>query len=227
LRLEWFKPFFLPAGEQGTWAVQVVPLDDKIPIRHLFLPDGNTLRNELRQAWEDLWTKLDHRELVDRVLDYLDKNARPRMGGAELETYLNRAPLDMSELLGLEEITPEILYGSTEQQGLADYCTLWGDGKINLNVAPVHVMELLPGIDRSLAEKIADYRDGEALKGTADLRRIPGFPARAVTTLMNLAAFRSRYFMIKIEILEDTGGGTSFNVIFDKTGGKIVRWEES
>ncbi|MDR1379307.1 MAG: general secretion pathway protein GspK [Synergistaceae bacterium] len=227
LRLDWFKPFFLPAGDQGTWVVQVLPLDDKIPIRHLFLPDGNTLRNELRQTWEDLWTKLEHRELTDRVLDFLDKNARPRMGGAEQETYLNRSLLDLSELLGLKEITPEILYGGSEKQGLADYCTLWGDGKINLNVAPVHVMEILPGLDRSLAEKIADYREQEALKGTADLRRIPGFPAKAVTTLMNLTAFKSRYFMIKIEILEETGGGTSFNVIFDKTAGKVVRWEES
>jgi hypothetical protein len=227
LRLEWFKPFFLPAGDQGTWVVQVVPLDDKIPVRHLFLPDGNTLRNELRQTWEDLWTKLEHRELSDRVLDFLDKNARPRMGGVERETFLNRAPLDLSELLNLEEITPEILYGETGKQGLADYCTLWGDGKINLNVAHVHVMELLPGLDRSLAEKIADYREEEALKGTADLRRIPGFPARSVTTLMNLAAFKSRYFMVKIEILEDAGGGMNFSVVFDKTAGKIVRWEES
>jgi hypothetical protein len=227
LRLEWFKPFFMPAGDQGTWVVQVVPLDDKIPIRHLFLPDGNTLRNELRQAWEDLWITLEHRELSERVLDFMDRNTRPRLGGAELETDLNRSPLDLSELLGLEEITPEILYGGNGKQGLADYCTLWGDGRINLNMAPVHVMELLPGLDRSLAEKIVDYREREALKGTADLRRIPGFPAKAVTTLMNLTAFKSRYFMIKIEILEETGGGMGFNVVFDKTAGKIVRWEES
>jgi type II secretory pathway component PulK len=227
--LSWFKPFFFPADALGTWAVRITPLDDKIPIRGLFLPDGNTLRNELRKTWEDLWVKLEKRDMAHVVLDFLDKDARPRMGGAERENYLNRPLLDMSELLILDEMTPELLYGAAaeEKLGLADYCTLWSDGKINLNVAPVHVMEILPGLDRALAEKIAEYREKEALKTTSALRDIPGFPARAISTLMNLAAVSSRYFALKIEMLEDTGGGTGFNVIFDKTSGKILRWEEN
>jgi type II secretory pathway component PulK len=224
--LEWFKPFFFPAGDLGMWVVQIVPLDDKIPIRNLFLPDNNTLRNELRKPWEDMWLKLGTHNLVYRVLDFIDKDSKPRMGGAEHESYINRALLDLSELLILEEMTPEILYGSAGTPGVADYCTLWSGGKINLNVAPVQVMEILPGLDKSLAEKIADYREREPLKRTADLRNIPGFPARTVTSLMNLADFSSRYFMIKIELLEDTGGGSSFNIVFDKTAGKVVRWEE-
>jgi hypothetical protein len=224
--LEWFKPFFFPADDLGTWVVQVVPLDDKIPLRNLFLPDGTTLRNELRNTWEDMWGKLEHRELTQIVLDFLDKDVRPRMGGAERETHLNRAPLDMSELLIFEEMTPEILYGTPERNGLADYCTLWSAGKINLNVAPVHVMEILPGMDRPLAEKIEDHRRKKALTGMSDLREIPGFPQRSQAALTNIVDFASRFFMIKIEMLEDNGGGTSFSVVFDKTSGTVVRWEE-
>jgi DNA uptake protein ComE-like DNA-binding protein len=224
--LEWFKPFFFPAADLGLWVVQIVPLDDKIPIRNLFLPDNNTLRNELRKPWEDMWLKLEGRDLVYRVLDFLDKNAKPRMGGAEHESYINRPLLDLSELLILEEMTPELLYGSAEKPGVADYCTLWSSGKINLNVAPVQVMEILPGLDKTLAEKIADYREREPLRRTADLRQIPGFPAKSVTALMNLADFSSRYFMIKMELLEDSGGGSSFSIVFDKTSGTVVRWEE-
>ena len=224
--LEWFKPFFFPAADLGLWVVQIVPLDDKIPIRNLFLPDNNTLRNELRKPWEDMWLKLEGRDLVYRVLDFLDKNAKPRMGGAEHESYINRPLLDLSELLILEEMTPELLYGSEGKPGVADYCTLWSSGKINLNVAPVQVMEILPGLDKTLAEKIVDYREREPLRRTADLRQIPGFPAKSVTTLMNLADFSSRYFMIKMELLEDSGGGSSFSIVFDKTSGTVVRWEE-
>ena len=44
LRQRWFKPFLFPADDLGLLAVQVTPLDDKLPIRNLFLPDGNTLR---------------------------------------------------------------------------------------------------------------------------------------------------------------------------------------
>lgn len=224
--LEWFRPFFFPAGDLGTWVVQVVPLDDKIPIRGLFLPDRNTLRNELRKTWEDLWVKLEKREMPPLVLDFLDKDKKTRMGGSERDDFINRYPLDMSEFLILKEITPELLYGSQGKLGFADYCTLWSGGKINLNVAPLHVMELLPGLDKNLAQKIAEYRERNSLKAMADLRKIPAFPAKAISTLMNLAAFNSQYFSIRIELLENTGGGTNFNIIFDKTAGQIVRWEE-
>jgi len=224
--LEWFKPFFFPAGDLGTWVVQVIPLDDKIPLRNLFLPDGSTLRNELRKPWEDMWGKLSHRELTYIILDFFGKSTKPRMGGAQRETHINRPPLDISELLILEEMTPEILYGTQETLGVTDYCTLWCGEKINLNVAPIHVMEILPGLDRLLAEKIVDHRRQKALTSMSDLREIPGFPSKSQATLTNIADFGSQYFMIKIEMLEDNGGGTSFSIVFNKTSGTIVRWEE-
>ncbi|GHS94745.1 hypothetical protein AGMMS50276_08130 [Synergistales bacterium] len=235
LLLPWFKPFFIPV-ENTLWAVQLVPLDDKIPIRNIFLPDNNTIRNELRPSWESMWIKLDARELSDVVLDFMDKDTRARRGGNELETHIQRYPLDMSEFLILEGMTPDILYGKIGKAGLgsanepmpgfADYCTLWSGGKINLNVAPIHVMEILPGMDSALAEKIAERREAEPLKSMTDLRSISGFPSRTATVLMNLASFSSRYFMIKIEMLEDKGGGSGYSVIFDKNSGQVVRWEE-
>jgi len=224
--LEWYKPFFFPAGDLGNWIVQVVPLDDKIPLRNLFLPDGSTLRNELRKPWDDMWGKLEQRELANVVLDFFGKSAGPGMGEMQSSSNIGRPPIDMSELLILEAITPELLYGTSEKLGVADYCTLWCGGKINLNVAPVHVMEILPGLDRSFAEKIADHRMEKALTSMSDLREIPGFPPRAQAALMNIAEFGSRYFMIKIEVLDDKGGGTSFNVVFDKTSAAVLRWEE-
>ncbi|MDR1048243.1 MAG: general secretion pathway protein GspK [Synergistaceae bacterium] len=225
LNLPWFKPFLLPV-EERTWVVQITPLDDKIPLRSVFLPDGSTLRNELRGTWEDLWAELGRNDLAYAVLDFMDKDARPRVGGSERDNHINRYPLDMSELLIVEGMTPETLYGTAEKLGLADYCTLWSGGKINLNVAPVQVMEVLPGLDRYLAERIAESREKEPLKNTDDLRGIPGFPPRAAAALLNLAAFQSQYFSVRIEVIESFGGGASFNVIFDKTSGQITRWEE-
>ena len=224
----WYQPFSFYVEDLGTWVVQITPLDDKIPIRNLFLPDGNTLRSDLRSTWEALWAKLDATGLVNIALDFMGKSTKPRVGGAKRENFINRYPLDMSEFLILEEITPELLYGApgTGKFGLADYCTLWSDGKINLNVAPVHVMEILPGLDKMQAEKIADYRNKEAITSTSDLRKIPGFPAKAMASMMNISTVSSRYFMIRIELLENNGGGTSINAIFDKSSSKVVRWEE-
>jgi len=52
---KWYQPFALNVEDMGIWLVQVTPLDDKLPIRSLFLPDGNTLRRELTDAWQAIW----------------------------------------------------------------------------------------------------------------------------------------------------------------------------
>ncbi len=223
---EWFKPFLFPADNLGMWAVQVSPLDDKIPIRGIFLPDKDTLRNELRRTWDDLWVKLGRPELSYLVLDFMDKNKKPRLGSEERDYFINRIPYDMSEFLLLPEFTPELLNGSKELAGLSDYCTLWCSNKINLNSAPVHVMAILPGMDISLAGLIAEARNKDVLKSIDNLRSIPGFPAKSATQLLNLAGFKSRYFSLRIEFLEESAGGSAYNIIFDGIGGTIVRWEE-
>ena len=226
---EWYFPFVVPFPDLGPWVVQVTPLDDKLPIRNFFLPDGNTLRHEFEEPLQNMWEKLNHRELELVMLDFLDRNNRPRVGGVERDDFINRGPYDLSELLILSrEITPDILYGSGGQLGIADYCTVYSEGKINLNVAPVHVMELLPGLDeRGLAERIAEARTQEPLKNFRDLQSLPGASPRTSTLLTNIASFKSRYFNVMIQCLEtESTGGTSFNIIFDRNTRQIVRWEE-
>ena len=96
---KWYQPFILPmTDELGMWVVRITPLDDKIPIRNLFLPDGSTLRREFTSVWEDMWAELGHRELAQRTLDFMDKNTKSRVGGVEREYYINRVPYDLSEL---------------------------------------------------------------------------------------------------------------------------------
>lgn len=222
-----YKPFIVPADDLGLWVVMITPLDDKLPITNLFLPDGNTQRGELRKPWEDMWEALGHRELINPVLDFLDKNARGRVGGVERENFLNRVPLDMSELLLMDEITSEIFYGYAGMLGIVDYCTIWSSGKINLNVAPTHVLALLPGISVTQAAQIVEYRRDRVLRSLEDVQDIPGFTARNATQLTNLIDFKSRYFLLRIEFIEESAGGTAFNIIFDRTNRRIVRWEES
>ncbi len=225
----WFQPFVFNVPDMGIWVVQVVPLDDKIPLRNLFLPDGNTLRREMTDVWRDMWDKLQHRELEQVTLDFMDRNDKPRVGSVEYDYFLNRPPYDISELLILSnDITPDMLNGSGTVLGLSDYCTVYSDGKINLNVAPLHVMELLPGLDTGgLAERIVRTRMEEPLTGMNDLQRLPGASGRTSTLLMNIAGFKSRYLEIKLErVSEDGEAGSSYRVIFDRNSKQIVKWEE-
>ena len=225
----WYKPFIFSVPDMGIWVVQVTPLDDKIPLRNIFLPDGNTMRREFTEVWREMWNNLKHRELEQLTLDFIDKNARPRVGSREENYFINRSPYDVSELLILsKDITLETVYGDGGNLGLTDYCTVYSDGKININVAPVHVMELLPGLDAGgLAQSIAEYRTENAIENFRDLQKIPGASARTSTQLTNIVSFKSRYFNIKLENMSEEDEDTaSFTVIFDRTAKKIVRWEE-
>ena len=227
---KWFQPIVLPFGSEadalGLWSAQVTPLDDKLPIRSLFLPDGNTLRREFASVWEKMWEELRHRELESILLDFMDKDTRPRVGSLEHAWYINRPPYDMSELLILsEDISPALL------SQIEEYCTVYSDGRINLNTAPVHVMELLPGLDiGGLAQRIEQYRQEHPLTSIADVQSIPGAGPRTSTLLTNIAAFKSRYFLLKIDTLDNlqgtAEGGSSFRIIFDVSTRNIVRWEE-
>ena len=226
----WFQPFIIPFDDLGLWVLQITPLDDKIPIRNLFLPDGNTMRHEFEEPFQNMLQQIGHRELELLILDFLDRNTRARVGSVERDNFINRGPFDISELLMLsQDITPQILYGEGSELGIADYCTVYSEGKINLNVAPVHVMELLPGLDeRGLAERISQIRTEEPITGFQDIQKLPGASPRTATLLTNLVDFKSRYFEVKIEALEEESeGGTSFNIIFDRTTRQIVRWDES
>ena len=219
---KWYQPLVLPIEDMGVWIVQITPLDDKIPIRNLFLPDGNTLRREMSDVWQKMWEELGHRELEQLVLDFMDKNNKPRVGGVERDDFLNRPLYDMSELLMLShDIDPELL------SEIEDYCTVYSDGRINLNVAPVHVMELLPGMDiGQIAQSIANARKEKPLETLQDIQNLPGAGPRTATQLTNIAAFKSRYFHVSIECLSDNEEGKSFSIVFDRTTKQIVKWEE-
>ena len=227
---KWFQPLIIPLGNSEIWVIKVTPLDDKIPLRNLFLPDGNTLRRELTDIWHDMLSKLNITLIENILLDFFDRNNRPRVGSVELDTFINRGPYDISELLILSKDIPyEILYGSDGSQGLADYCTVYSDGQINLNAAPLNVMELLPGLNvTGLAARIEQVRQEKGLTSMQDIASLPGASSRTSTLLTNIACFKSRYFQLDIQCISMEGeDGTAFKIIFDRTTRKVVRWEES
>ena len=125
---------------------------------------------------EDVWPVL-----IDSALDWIDRDSRERMDGAETENYYSRlepsykarnGPLDtVGELLLVRGFTPGIINGGvlggepgeeggTTVSGIGDLLTTYGDGKVNINAASQRVLMTLPDVDEVVAGAIIEEREG-------------------------------------------------------------------
>lgn len=133
--------------------------------------------------------------IVNSILDWIDPDDNTRLQGAENDFYQSLSPPyfakngpidDISELLLVKGVTPDLYYGiaATNYQpnyftarntqvglspgnlpglpvGLTNLFTPLSDGKINLNTASAEVLQLIPGVTREAAEGIVGARAGE------------------------------------------------------------------
>ena len=224
----WFKPMLIPLKDYGIANVALRPLDNKIPLQHIFLPDGTTLRNELKDIWDKMWLELGERSsLPVIVLDFIDEDTVPRLTGRDGPDNLNRNLYDISELLAIKEMTPEILYGAPPKLGLTDYCTMWSDAKININTIEPHVLLLFRNMTQHLVDEIIKSRAEKEITSFEDLRRIPSFPAGTIPAWMNLIGFTSSYYNLRIELMDENWNSSRyFDIVLLKSDGSILRWEE-
>ncbi len=137
----------------------------------------------------------DSTPAVNSILDWIDPDDQTHVEGAESRDYealdppydAKNGPIDdISELLLIKGITPEMYYGAaaTNYQptyfsqdrnrfsrnsaapplvtaGLRDLFTPLSDGKININTASAEVLQLIPGVDDLAAQAIVSGRAGE------------------------------------------------------------------
>ncbi len=225
-----FQPLAFPA-EDALVSLRLVPLDHALPVNALFLPDGATLRNELSRPWEELWKRLGRAELSEVVLDFLDADGSPRLGGGERDAFLNRSLADLSELLLCPGVSLPLLKGPVgpSKKGLADFCTVWCEGKINVNTVSADVLPLLhDGFTADVAESLVDYRREHPFKKIDDFFDAPAFPQEAMGTMMNLVGVKSTYFALKIDIWWMGSRSWGYDVILKKNNRTVsmAAWEE-
>ena len=211
-----------------TAEVQVRPLNDKIPISGLLLPDGVTPRSEYETAWENVWEALELPRLAWEVVDFIDADTDQRLGGAERETNINRMISDLSELRVMPEITDGVLWGTDEiPGGLARYVTVIGGEKINVNVAAPEVLAVLDdALTPSHARSIAAYRLVNPIKDMEGLRNVPGFPASLTTKLANIIGFESTHFLLSVKVSDGAGNVRNYRVVVERGGSGAYSWEE-
>jgi general secretion pathway protein K len=197
----WLGPTNAPIAEvqnpftlgHGTVHWKIVDLERKFninnpePILQQVLPQALTLMGA---------SPGDATPIVNSILDWIDTDDQPHVEGAETEYYhtlkppytAKNGPFDnISEMLLIKDMTPEIYYGvsatnyqpsyfsqqrdrfgrqttalPTASVGVGDLFTPLSDGRINLNTASAEVLQLLPGVEPMIAEAIVAGRAGQA-----------------------------------------------------------------
>ena len=186
-----------PVGD-GTVSLKIIDLERKANINTASQP-------EIQQALTLMGADADDISVVsDSILDWIDPDNEPRIAGAENDYYLGLAPPyhaknapidDLSELLLVKGVTPEMYYGGSStnspasQQpqkpklgfgdapgqepdypfGLKDVFTPVSSGRININTADANVLQMIPGVDANTADAIIKQRAGpDGVDGTDD-----------------------------------------------------------
>lgn len=182
----------------GHISIEIVDAERKLNINKLNDP------RRLQLVLEQLGIiAADADSLISALGDWKDPDSNPRPNGAEDDYYLSQdppyyaknAPIDdISELLKIRGITPELYWGNrshgkvhsangegsggpTPATGLVDiFCAVSGDG-VNVNTAPQAVLQVMLGGDPFLAQQLITQRAGlDGVEGTFDDTPFPTPP---------------------------------------------------
>lgn len=203
-------PGRLADDDQGSFAVAVEDEAGKININKL-VSGGRVdpvIRSQILRLCEVL--AVDPK-VIDAIIDWLDPDDEPQPFGAEQEYYLSlpspypckNAPLDtLEELLLIKGINEEILYGNAEKRGLIHYLTLYTEGKVNINTAPIEVIQSLSDdIDVNLARAIIELREKKGLHELDydDIKQLPGMSIGIFEEIRDQCDVKSSFFSLRAQ----------------------------
>lgn len=222
LEERWFGNHLIPFGDSLFATLTLTPLDDKIPLNGLFLPDRVTLRGELSSPWSYVWDEVGLPELSAPTLDFMDRDSKGRVGGYERESFINRPLVDISELLLIPDIKQENLIG---EKGLETYLTRWCGNKININTASAKVLATIDGIDDVTAQEIVDQRLKKPFKNMRDLASLFSFSGSLGPKISNALGTTSDFFLLELNVsVLGADYSKSYRIIMSKKN--ILKWEE-
>lgn len=167
----WSRPSPPISFGEGEAEVQVVDEERKLNLNALILPNGISENAKMVAVFNALLSRLAlDLSLTDAILDWLDEDDSPRIGGAESSYYRTLEPsfvakndlfdsiYELKLIRGVDAKTFRTLY---------PYVTVHGSGKININTAPEDILfclakgedpEFQDFIDTGAVEEIGEYR---------------------------------------------------------------------
>ncbi len=217
----------IPIG-QGSISIQITDTDRRLNLNTVPEP-------VLELALQTLGVGAgEASSIVGAVADWRDRDDIENIrGGAEKTYYLGLSPPysakdgpfdDISELLLVRGVTPELFWGNSSQtehtlrrlqrldsrdetdsaegMGLAEIFTAVSSGRININTAPGPVLRVLTGGDSGLAAQILQRRAGaDGIDGSLDDQpfRSPAELLAVGLNAGNLFSTQSTTFEVQVE----------------------------
>ncbi|MGE5285500.1 MAG: type II secretion system minor pseudopilin GspK [Actinomycetota bacterium] len=198
----------------GDGEVQVTIEDEerKIDLNRLMLPNGIAPDERRLAVFQRLLDILGiDRAVADAVVDWLDNDENPRVGGAESSYYLGlpspyHAKNDLFDTVG--EL--RLVRGVTDEvyEKLRPFVTVSSSGMVNINTAPKEVLmslsagtDLAEGgaIDSKTADEIIEYRKDHPFTAVSQIGNVSPFLRDLFTRTLirNLVDIRSAYFHVR------------------------------
>lgn len=203
----------------GEVRVTIEDEERKIDLNRLMLANGNAPDERRLAVFQRLLESLGiDRAVADAVVDWMDNDGNPRVGGAESSYYLAlpnpyRAKNDLFDTIGelrlVRGVTDEVF------EKLRPFVTISSSGMVNINTAPKEVlMSLSAGtdmaeggaIDAKAADEIIEYRKDHPFTTASQIGNVSPFlrDLFARTLIRNLMDVRSTYFLVRSS--GDVGG---------------------
>jgi general secretion pathway protein K len=181
----WSRP--APPIELGEGTIQVVVEDEerKVNLNKLVLPNGNAPDDRRLEMFRKLLLVLEiDPSIADAVVDWLDNDDTPRVGGAESSHYLS-LPFPYRSKNDLFDTVDELrlVHGMTSErfEKLRPFVTVYSSGMVNINTAPKEVlMSLSAGQDAAeggeigaaTADRIVEYRKDNPFQSARDIGNV-------------------------------------------------------
>lgn len=214
LRESWASPLEFSMGRSQV-KVSIADSERYINLSQVVNDKGEVhplVSSQLRRLVKQLKHTPD---IADRIIDYIDTDTR-----GEFEARAKNEKLfNLDELLRVDGLTPEIVYGGLiqgqETKGLREFLTIWPKtategsgspaGMVNINTAPAEVLQSLSDLmTQGVAEAIVAYRtqpgtDGKPQEFTKvdDLKKVQGMSDGIYASLAGQLTVKSATFEVR------------------------------
>ena len=208
--------------EEGGFVGTIVDEEGKLNINNV------TTTKTKEQLERFLELKDIDSDSIDYIVDWIDTDSDTDMGAEDDyyesldEPYLAKNGKigllhEMKLINGVKENFLKAKGGSPLEANLSIY----GDEKINVNTAPIDILQSLStDLDETAAEEIIAFREDEPFQKIDDLMKVPGIDEEMFTAIKDMLKVQSNYFSVNVRgTFKDIS--TDLHAVLKRDGGTI------